>query len=97
LVYYRVLTGRVAVWVGYRDGRAGEGTASLQVPTNRFDALLDPFRPCLRSAWLPRALAARMHRFAEDLTPDAPRQLGLFDRFEEDAATTVKQAIMDRS
>jgi hypothetical protein len=35
LVYYRVLTGRVAVWVGYRDGRAGEGTASLQVPTNR--------------------------------------------------------------
>ena len=75
------------------DGRAGEGRAALEVPTNRFDALLDTFRPCLRSAWLPRTLASRMHLFAEELTPDSPRQMGLFERFEEDAATAVKQAI----
>ena len=93
LVYHRVLTGRIAVWVGYRDGRAGEGRATLQVPTNRFDALLETYRPCLRSAWIPRTLASRMHLFAEELTPDAPRQLGLFDRDEDDAATAVKQAI----
>src|SRR5262249_9335838 len=75
LVHHRVLTGRVAVWVGYRDGRAGEGRATLQVPSNRFDTLLDTLRPCLRHAWLPRTLASRMHLFAEELTPDAPRQL----------------------
>jgi DNA polymerase V len=93
LVYHQVLTGRVAVWVGYRDGRAGEGRAGLPVPTNRFDGLLDTFRPCLRSAWLPRTLASRMHLFAEELTPDSPRQLRWFDREAEDAATAVKQAI----
>ena len=93
LVYHRVLTGRRAVWVGYRDGRAGEGRATLQVPTNRFDALLETYRPCLRRAWLPRTLASRMHLFADDLTPDVPRQLGLFDRDGEDAATELKRTI----
>ena len=37
-----------------------------------------------------------MHLFAEELTPDAPRQLGLFDRDDDDAAVAVKQAINER-
>ncbi len=94
LVYHRVLTGRVAVWVGYRDGRAGEGRATLEIPSDRFDMLLDTYRPCLRQAWIPRVLAARMHLFAEDLRPRAARQLGLFDKAEAvDAAAAVKQAV----
>jgi hypothetical protein len=97
LVYHRVLTGRVAVWVGYRDGRAGEGRASLEAPSDRFDVLLETYRPCLRQAWVPRLLASRMHLFAEDLRPHAPRQLGLFDGLEGgDAAAALKQAVNDR-
>jgi hypothetical protein len=97
LVYHRVLTGRVAVWVGYRDGRAGEGRATLEVPSDRFDVLLDTYRPCLRQAWMPRVLASRMHLFAEDLRPHAPRQLGLFDGLEVgDAATALKQVVNDK-
>jgi nucleotidyltransferase/DNA polymerase involved in DNA repair len=96
LVYHSVLAGRIAVWVGYGDGRAGEGCATLRVPTNRFDVLLDTYRPCLRSAWIPRAMASRMHLFAEELTPDSPRQLGLFDRDEADAVAAVKLAINER-
>jgi DNA polymerase V len=97
LVYHRVLTGRVAVWVGYRDGRAGEGRASLEAPTDRFDVLMEAYRPCMRRAWVPRALAGRMHLFAEDLRPHAPRQLGLFDHLEaSDAATALKQMVNDR-
>jgi hypothetical protein len=97
LVYHRVLTGRVAVWVAYRDGRAGEGRARLEIPTDRFDVLLDTYRPCLRRAWVPRALAQRMHLFAEDLRPRAPRQLGLFDGLDRaDAATVLKQAVNDK-
>ena len=89
-----MLTGRVAVWVGYRDGRAGEGRASLEVPSDRFDVLLDVYRPCLRQAWVPRVLASRMHLFAEDLRPRAARQLGLFDNAEAaDAAMALKQAV----
>jgi DNA polymerase V len=96
LVYHHVLTGRIAVWVGYRDGRAGEGRATVQVPTNRFDILLDTYRPCLRRAWIPRTLASRMHLFAEELTPDTPRQLGLFDREGPDGVATVRQATNER-
>lgn len=97
LVYHRVLTGRVAVWVGYRDGQAGEGRASLEVPSDRFDMLMEAYRPCLRQAWVPHAQAARMHLFAEELRPHAPRQLGLFDGLEAaDAATALKHAVNER-
>ena len=79
LEYHEVRTGRVSVWIGYRDGRAGEGRASLETPSDRFDALLDVLRACVRRAWIPGATAGRMHLFAEWLTPKLPRQLGLFD------------------
>ena len=79
LEYHEVCTGRVAVWIGYRDGRAGEGRASLEAPSDRFDVLLDVLRACVRRAWIPRATASRMHLFAERLTPKLPSQLGLFD------------------
>jgi nucleotidyltransferase/DNA polymerase involved in DNA repair len=96
LRYHRVLAGRVAVWIGYRDGLAGEGRASLVVPTDRFDILLETYRPCLRRAWLPRAFASRMHLFAEDLRPHSPRQLGLFDGLESYDVAALKQAVNDR-
>lgn len=79
LRYHGVTTGRVAVWVAYRDGRVGDGRASLTTPTDRFDLLLDTLRSCLRRAWIPRATATRMHLFAERLTPKGATQLGLFD------------------
>jgi hypothetical protein len=34
-----------------------------------------------------------MHLIAEELAPDAPRQLGLFDRDPGEAAAAVKQAV----
>jgi DNA polymerase V len=79
LHYHNVLTGRVSVWIGYRDGRAGEGRSSLIVPDNQFDVLIEAFRPCIRQAWLPKAAANRMHLFAENLRPATQRQLTLFE------------------
>jgi hypothetical protein len=64
LAYHRILTGHIAVWIGYRDSRAGEGRASQAVPTDRFDLLLDSYRPRMRRAWIPGALASRMHDMA---------------------------------
>jgi DNA polymerase V len=97
LVFHRVLAGRVAVWIGYRDGGGGEGRAKLEVPSDRFDVLLETYRPCLRRAWIPHVLAARMHLFAEELRPHAPRQLGLFDDLEAaDAGTLLKRAVNDK-
>ena len=79
LEYHEVRAGRVAVWLGYKDGRFGEGRANPGAPTDRFDVLLDTLRPCLRRAWIPRASAQRMHLFAESLRPRNRSQLGLFD------------------
>jgi DNA polymerase V len=46
--------------------------------TDRFDILLDVLRPCVRRAWIPQAMANRMHLFADRLVPKLPTQLGLF-------------------
>jgi nucleotidyltransferase/DNA polymerase involved in DNA repair len=98
LEYHEIRTGRVTVWIGYRDGRAGEGHATLEVPTARFDRLLEAFRPCVRRAWIPRAVAQRMHLFAERLVPRAPAQLGLFDgpRDRAEAVARLKREVNAR-
>jgi DNA polymerase V len=90
LAYHEVRAGRLAVWVGYKDGRASEGRTCLASPSDRFDLLLDAVRPCLRRAWIPRASAARMHLFAEDLSPRSGCQLGLFDPPGDRAETVAR-------
>jgi nucleotidyltransferase/DNA polymerase involved in DNA repair len=90
LEFHETLTGRLNVWVGYKDGRFGVGQVNLPVPTDRFDLLLEACRPCLRRAWIPRALAQRMHLIAEDLHRRDPRPLALFDSpAEHDRAAAV--------
>ncbi len=98
LEYHNVLTGRVAVWIGYRDGRAGEGHSTLVTPDNQFDVLLEAFRPCIRQAWLPKSSANRMHLFAEELRPRRDRQLTLFDDVsgQAKAVSDLKKAVNDR-
>lgn len=98
LDYHQLRAGRVAVWLGYKDGRGGEGRSRLEVPSDRFDVLLDALRPCLRRAWIPRTLAARMHLFADCLVDKSPAQRGLFeprpDRAE--ALAAVKREVNGR-
>jgi DNA polymerase V len=98
LVYHEICTGRVVAWIGYRDGRAGEGHASLTTPTDLFDVLLHAFRPCVRRAWIPRAMAQRMHLFAERLTPKLPSQIGLFegDGSRAEAVARIKREVNAR-
>ena len=98
LEYHEVRTSRVMTWVGYRDGHAGEGRSGLVTPSDRFDVLLDALRPCLREAWTPRALASRMHLFAEKLTPRGVTQLALFHGGDDRAGklATVKREINAR-
>ena len=98
LHYHEVKAGHLAVWVGYKDVRAGEGRASLEVPSDCIDDLLDAARPCLRRAWVSRALAARMHLFAERLTPKSPAQIGLFEPAGEraEAVEAMKREVNGR-
>ena len=41
LEYHGVAPGRLTVYLNYKDGRTGVGQATLPVPTDRFDLLLD--------------------------------------------------------
>jgi DNA polymerase V len=98
LEYHAVLAGRLKVWVGYKDGRAGSGGVNLTLPSDRFDELLDYARPCLRSAWIPEAPAWRMHLIAEHLIPRDQAQLGLFVEPDERAVVLahLKRTINER-
>ncbi len=98
LRFHEVRTAHVALWLGYRDGRHGEGHASLETPSDRFDVLIEVLRPCLRRAWIPRATANRMHLLAHKLTPRAPAQLGLFESPNDraEALARLKSAVNDR-
>jgi nucleotidyltransferase/DNA polymerase involved in DNA repair len=79
LEYHGVAAGRITVWVVYKNGQSGVGQTTLPVPSDRFDVLLDAARPCLRRAWIPRALATHMHLIAEELTARRDCPLDLFD------------------
>ncbi len=98
LNFHGVTTGRVVVWVGYKDGRAGEGRASLPEPADQFDILLEALRPCLRQAYIPGAAAGRMHLFAVGLRPKGERQLTLFEGASERVkiVSALKKAVNEK-
>ena len=54
LEYHGVAAGRLTVCLVYKNGQSGVGQATLPVPSDRFDILLEAARPCLRKAWIPR-------------------------------------------
>ncbi|HEU5119282.1 MAG TPA: nucleotidyltransferase, partial [Isosphaeraceae bacterium] len=98
LQFHAVCAGKLTVWVAYRDGQVGMGHTNLEVPTDRFDLLLDAARPCLRKAWVPRVAASRMHLIAERLTPRASCPLGLFvkETPRSEALARLKREVNDR-
>lgn len=100
LEYHEVVTGHLTVWVSYRHGAVGVGQSSLPVPSDRFDLLLEAARPCLRRAYVRRALAARMHVIAERLVPRRCAPRGLFDaptaRERADAIARLKRDVNAR-
>ena len=79
LEYHGVAAGRLTVYLVYKNGRSGVGHATLPVPSDRFDVLLEVARPCIRKAWIPCTLATHMHLIAEDLTARGDCPLALFD------------------
>jgi nucleotidyltransferase/DNA polymerase involved in DNA repair len=98
LEFHQIRAGRLTLWMAYKDGQVGVGNANLEVPTDRFDLLLDVARPCLRRAWVPGVSAARMHLIAERLTPRSSSPLGLFhhETPRHEALARLKREINDR-
>ncbi len=79
LEFHRVLTNRLHLWLGYRDAPHGVGAATPEVPTDRFDLLLDAARFALRQAYRPGRLAERMELVASELQGRENRLRSLFE------------------
>ena len=98
LEFHGVMPQKLTVWVGYRNEAFGAGTARLLVPSDRFEALLEAGRSCLRKAYISKQMAMRMHVIAEDLRDHTPIQLGLFEVPDEkgQAVADLKRRINQR-
>ena len=79
LRYHEVAASRLKVVVAYKNDRTAAGQASLGVPADRFDLLLDAARPCLRRAWARGETATHMHLIADGLAPRGQAALPFFD------------------
>jgi nucleotidyltransferase/DNA polymerase involved in DNA repair len=78
LEYHGVTAGRLNLWVGYKAGYQGVGVGTPEVPTDRFDLLLEAGRFALRQAYRPGSAAERMHLIAQPLVPRALAARSLF-------------------
>jgi DNA polymerase V len=79
LHYHTVRTTALAVQVAWKSGDSTSGGASIPVPTDRFDDLLDAARLALRRAYIPRGVATHLHVLATELRRGKGYQLSLFD------------------
>lgn len=98
LRYHGVKAGRIALWIGYKNGQGREAHASLVEPSDQFDVMLETLRACLRRAYIPGVPAGRMHLFADGLRPKGERQLTFFEGVSEKAKTVsdLKAAINEK-
>ncbi len=78
LDYHNVLAGKLSALVQYKDGTGLSGDATPEVPTARFDLLLDAVRVALRRAYQPGRVATHMHLVASGLRRGRGQQLSLF-------------------
>ncbi len=90
LEFHKVLTNRLSVWVGYQDAPHGVGVCTPEVPTDRFDLLVDAARFALRQAYRPGRLAERMHLIASELQGRGGRIRSLFEPPGERAEAIAK-------
>jgi DNA polymerase V len=100
LRFHDVAAGRLTIMVQYKTGHTGVGRASLVVPSDRFDVLLETARPCLRRAWMRGVQATHMHVIAEDLVPRGQSAPSLFDppaqRIQAESVARLKEQINNR-
>jgi DNA polymerase V len=98
LQYHNVRTTALAVELAWKSGDATGGTASIPIPTDRFDDLLDAARLALRRAYIPNATATHMHVLATELRRGKGFQLSLFDTADpkREALARAKAAVNDR-
>lgn len=95
LDYHNVLAGKLSAAVQYKDGTGLSGDATPEVPTARFDLLLDAVRVALRRAYWPDHPATHLHLIATNLRRGQGQQLSLFTQPDpkRDAVAEAKRLV----
>jgi len=98
LHYHNVRASTLAVQVAWKDGESTGGAVPLEVPTDRFDDLLDAARVALRRAYVPNGTATHLHVLATELRRGQGFQLSLFDTPDpkREAVARVKAAVNEK-
>jgi DNA polymerase V len=78
LEFHEVRPSTLTVYVNYFDDDSAGGVVHLNVPSDRFDVLLDAAKGGLRKAWRKGKTATHMHLIASDLRR-GPWQQSLFE------------------
>ncbi|QDU19669.1 DNA polymerase Y family protein [Urbifossiella limnaea] len=98
-LHYHVVRPRVlTVYVSYHDAPGAGGSVNLNVPSDRFDELLEAAKVGLRKAWRRGESATHMHLIASRLVRPPGWQQSLFDAPDPraDAVARVKREVNER-
>lgn len=89
LQFHEVRPRALTVYVSYHEDNSAGSTVHLNVPSDRFDVLLDAAKIGLRRAWRTGKTATHMHLIASGLTRRGGWQRGLFETLDDDRAEAV--------
>ena len=89
LQYHEVRPKTLTISVSYHDDDSAGGTVHLNVPSDRFDVLLEAAKVGLRKAWRTGKTATHMHLIASGLARRGGWQRSLIDTLDEERVETV--------
>ena len=98
-LHYHIVRPRLlSVYLAYQDADSAGGAVHLNVPSDRFDVLLDAAKIGLRKAWRPSCIATHMHVVASRLVRPSGWQQSLFEQDDSrlNALARVKDEVNDR-
>jgi len=99
LHYHQVRPKALSIYVNYHDDDSAGRTVHLNVPSDRFDELLEAAKLGLSGTWRSGKTATHMHVVASGLTRRGGWQRSLFDTIDDERAETlarVKREINER-
>src|SRR6185437_14051231 len=92
-------TRALAVHINYFEDNGGSGLVHLNVPSDRFDVLLEASKIGLRQAWRQGRAATHMHLIATELVRPGAWQRSLFEPPDDgraEALANLKREVNER-
>ena len=99
LHFHNVRTRALAIHITYFEDDGGSGVVPFNVPTDRFEVLLEGAKQALRQAWRQGRSATHMHLIATELVRPGAWQRSLFEEHDDgraEALAKLKREVNER-